>query len=47
MFIGVPTFGVIYALIKEEAADRLKEKNLSMKTADYINPIDTTVGEEE
>jgi len=47
MFIGVPTFGVIYALIKEEAADRLKDKNLSVATADYINPIDTTVGEEE
>ena len=41
MFIGVPTFGVIYALIKEEAADRLKEKNLSMSTEDYIDPIDT------
>ena len=42
MFIGVPTFGVIYALIKEEANDRLKEKNLSVSTADYIKPIDTS-----
>ena len=47
MFIGVPTFGVIYALIKEEAADRLKEKNLSVATSDYIEPIDTTVDEEQ
>ena len=41
MFIGVPTFGVIYALIKEEANDRLKEKNLPVSTADYLEPIDT------
>ena len=40
MFIGVPTFGVMYALIKEAAAERLADKGLSSDTADYLEPID-------
>jgi len=40
MFIGVPTFGVIYTLIKEAAVERLNEKGLSVDTADYLEPID-------
>ena len=40
MFIGVPTFGVMYALIKETAAERLADKGLSADTADYLEPID-------
>lgn len=38
MFIGVPTFGVIYTLVRETIATRLEEKNLSSKTEDYIKP---------
>ncbi len=40
MFIGVPTFGVIYALIKEAAVERLQERGLPSDTADYLKPID-------
>lgn len=40
MFIGVPTFGVIYALIKETAIERLADKGMSADTADYLEPID-------
>lgn len=36
MFIGVPTFGVIYTLIRESVAVRLNEKNMSPDTDDYI-----------
>lgn len=43
MFIGVPTFGVIYALIKESAADRLREKNLPTDSVEYMKPIDTEI----
>ena len=40
MFIGVPTFGVIYTLIREAITIRLEEKNLSSKTEDYIKPAE-------
>ena len=40
MFIGVPTFGVIYVLIKETAIERLNDKGMSADTADYLEPID-------
>lgn len=36
MFIGVPTFGVIYTLMREWICARLSEKNMSTDTDDYI-----------
>lgn len=41
MFIGVPTFGVIYALIKDSITERLAAKGMPVKTEDYIAPLDT------
>jgi predicted PurR-regulated permease PerM len=35
MVIGVPTFSVIYTLVKEFIAKRLEKKNLSVNTNDY------------
>ena len=40
MFIGVPTFGVIYALIKDSITERLSAKGLPVHTEDYINPLE-------
>ena len=40
MVIGVPTFGIIYTLIKEAAVERLTDKGLSADTADYLEPIE-------
>ena len=34
--LGVPTFGVIYALIKYKVNNKLKEKNLPEDTTPYI-----------
>lgn len=39
MFIGVPTFGVIYALIKDSIAERLSAKGMPVGTEDYIAPL--------
>lgn len=39
MFIGVPTFGVFYALMKEAITERLKAKRLPTETKDYLHPI--------
>lgn len=39
MFIGVPTFGVIYTLIREEITERLKAKNMPTETENYIEPF--------
>ena len=44
MFIGVPTFGVIYALIREAVIEKLNQRGLSADTADYINPIESERG---
>ena len=35
MLIGVPTFAVIYALLKNYLERRLEEKGLSQQTEDY------------
>ena len=40
MFVGVPTFGVIYTLIKDSITERLSEKGLPVRTEDYILPLD-------
>lgn len=40
MFIGVPTFGVIYALIKDRITERLAEKGMPVHTEDYIKPLE-------
>lgn len=40
MFIGVPTFGVIYALIKDSIAERLSAKGMPVGTEDYIAPLE-------
>ncbi|MFV0496946.1 MAG: AI-2E family transporter [Candidatus Fimivivens sp.] len=40
MFIGVPTFGVIYALVKESITERLRMKGMPVNTQDYIAPLD-------
>ena len=40
MFIGVPTFGVLYTLVKEAAVERLADKGLSTDTSDYFEQID-------
>jgi predicted PurR-regulated permease PerM len=39
MFIGVPTFGVIYWLIKQEISRRLTEKKLPTDTSCYLKPL--------
>ena len=39
MFIGVPTFGVFYALLKETITERLRSKHLPVDTRDYLTPI--------
>lgn len=38
MFIGVPTFAVIFALIKEYITMRLEKKNLPTDTKEYASP---------
>lgn len=40
MFIGVPTFGVIYALLKDSITERLAEKGMPIHTEDYIAPLE-------
>lgn len=40
MFIGVPTFGVIYALFKDSITARLQKRGLPSDTNSYTNPID-------
>lgn len=40
MFIGVPTFGVIYALLKDSITERLAEKGMPVHTEDYIAPLE-------
>lgn len=40
MFIGVPTFAVIYYLIKEASAARLAAKGMPTDTAYYLTPLD-------
>lgn len=40
MFIGVPTFGVIYALIKDSITERLSAKGMPVHTDDYIAPLE-------
>ena len=40
MFIGVPAFGVIYALIKDSITERLNAKGLPVRTEDYITPLE-------
>lgn len=40
MFIGVPTFGVIYALIKDSITERLNAKGMPIHTDDYIAPLE-------
>ena len=40
MFIGVPTFGVIYALIKDSITERLSAKGMPVHTEDYIAPLE-------
>ena len=40
MFIGVPTFGVIYTLIKDSITERLAEKGMPVDTEDYITPLE-------
>lgn len=40
MFIGVPAFGVIYALIKSSITERLNAKGLPVRTEDYIAPLE-------
>ncbi len=35
MFLGVPTFAVIYAIIKEISEGNLEKKGMSMETGDY------------
>ncbi|WMJ83222.1 AI-2E family transporter [Oscillospiraceae bacterium LTW-04] len=40
MFIGVPTFGVIYALVKESITERLSAKGMPINTKDYIAPLE-------
>ncbi len=39
LFIGVPTFGVFYALLKETITERLRSKHLPVDTRDYLTPI--------
>ncbi len=39
MFIGVPAFGVIYALLKELVVARLRRKELPVETTDYLSQI--------
>ncbi len=38
MFIGVPTFAVIFALVKEYITSRLEKKNLPTDTKEYASP---------
>lgn len=40
MFIGVPVFGVIYALIKDGISERLSAKGMPVDTEDYIAPLE-------
>lgn len=40
MFIGVPTFGVIYWLVKERILVLLAAKDLPLETEAYMGPID-------
>ena len=40
MFIGVPTFGVIYALIKDSITERLTARGMPVHTEDYIAPLE-------
>ena len=42
MFIGVPTFGVIYALVRECVYAKLIQRNMSTETAAYLAPLDTS-----
>lgn len=42
MIIGVPTFGVLYVLLKELIQERLRGKGLSADTVDYMKPLDTS-----
>lgn len=39
MIIGVPTFAVIYSLIRLFVENRLKSKGMPVSTAEYIKPI--------
>ena len=39
MVIGVPTFGVIYRLVKDAITNRLNRKGLSSDTTDYLKPL--------
>ncbi len=45
MFIGVPTFGVIYALIKDSITERLNAKGMPVETEDYIAPLEINKNE--
>lgn len=48
MFIGVPTFGVIYTLMREWVSVRLNEKNLPTATEDYIKyPLEESGAKKE
>ena len=39
MFIGVPTFAVIYWIIKNKIVLHLEEKDMPTCTADYQQPL--------
>ena len=43
MLIGVPTFAVIYSLIRDFAEWRLKTKNMATATDDYASPEHTII----
>lgn len=47
MFIGVPTFGVFYALMKEEIAERLRAKRLPTDTKEYLHPLSEEPSEQK
>lgn len=46
MFIGVPTFGVLYALFKENVYEKLKKRGLPTETAKYVKPLDISAEDE-
>jgi predicted PurR-regulated permease PerM len=39
MFIGVPTFAVIYWIIKNKIVQHLAEKDMPTCTAEYMQPL--------
>ena len=38
MFVGVPLFSVVYTIIKQRTERKLREKNLSTATMEYMSP---------